>query len=87
MRLYLSEIVFISRVPPGDVSGEAGPVLQVLPVIPGATEGVGEVVGGPGLIVSHRHGPVSLVVPETKSSSAAVLRQLLTSSLLTWAWL
>ena len=40
-------------------------MLLVLPVRPGPTEGVGEVVGSPGLVVGHRHGSVSLVVPAT----------------------
>ena len=40
-------------------------MLLVLPVGPGPTEGVGEIVWSPGLIVGHSHGAVSLVVPET----------------------
>ena len=38
-------------------------MLLVLPVRPGAAEGVGEVVGGAALVVGHRHGAVPLVVP------------------------
>ena len=40
-------------------------MLLVLPVGPGPTEGVGEIVWSPGLIIGHSHGAVSLVVPET----------------------
>ena len=37
-------------------------MLLVLPVSPGAAEGVGEVVGSSRLVVCHCHGPVSLIV-------------------------
>ena len=59
----LSEVVFISRVPPGHVSGEVSPVLLVLPVRPRAAEGVREVVRSSSLVVCHCHGTISLVVP------------------------
>ena len=37
-------------------------MLLVLPVSPGAAEGVGEVVGSSLLVVCHCHGSVSLIV-------------------------
>ena len=61
-RYNLSEVVLISGVPPGHISRQGGPVLLVLPVSPGAAEGVGEVVGSSRLVVCHCHGPVSLIV-------------------------
>ena len=60
---YLSEIVLVSGVPPGDVSREVCPVLLVLQVRPGPTEGVGEIVGSPGLVIGDSHRTVSLVGP------------------------